>query len=92
MIAPVFSNVGQTVHLEGYADDFGNHIVAIEFSLDGGVTWAAHDTAVSDPGRSIHWTFAYRFDEPGTYQFMVRAVTEDGRRSPISASTTITVS
>lgn len=92
MIAPVFANVGQTVSLEGYADDYGNQVVAIEFSLDGGLTWTARDTSSSDPGRSIHWTFSYEFSEPGTYQFMARAVTQNGRRSPACASTTITVS
>lgn len=92
MIAPVYAQVGDTVTLQGYADDYGNHIVAMEFSLDGGQTWAAHDTSESDPGRSIHWTFSYTFDEPGAYSFMARAVTEDGRRTPIAASTTIHVS
>ena len=44
MIAPVYARVGQTITLEGYADDFGSHIVAIEFSLDGGTTWERHST------------------------------------------------
>lgn len=32
MIAPVQGRVGQPVTFEGYADDYGNHIVALEFS------------------------------------------------------------
>ena len=48
MIAPVQGRVGQTVTLEGYADDFGNQIDAIEVSLDGGRSWASFSTAESN--------------------------------------------
>lgn len=91
MIAPIYAHAGQTVTLEGYADDYGNHIVTMEFSLDGGQTWAAHDTSASNPDLSVHWTFSYTPEEPGTYAFLARAITEDGRRSPVAASTTIYV-
>lgn len=86
MIAPQYCKVGQTMTFEGYADDFGNHIVAVEFSLDDGASWASFDTSASDPGKSVHWTYAYTPQAPGTYQLFVRSVTEDGRRSPMAAS------
>lgn len=47
MIAPVQGKVGQPVTFEGYADDYGSHIVALEFSLDGGTTWARQDVSAS---------------------------------------------
>ena len=92
MIAPVYARVGQTITLEGYADDFGLHIVAIEFSLDGGTTWERHSTEASTPDRSVHWTFQWTPEEEGAYPLKVRSVTEDGRVSPEAAAADIVVS
>lgn len=87
MIAPVQGKVGTAITLEGYADDYGNKIVAMEFSLDGGTTWVSHSTEESNPDLMVHWTFTYTPEEPGVYQFKVRAVTHDGRKSPQAAVT-----
>lgn len=87
MIAPVRGKVGQTVTLEGYADDYGNHIVAVEVSLDGGETWTSFSTAESSPDNMIHWTYSYTPRRAGIYQVSVRSVTEDGRKSPVCATT-----
>ena len=72
MIAPVQGKVGQPVTFEGYADDYGSHIVALEFSLDGGTTWARQDVSASDPNLMVHWTYAYTPQQEGIYQLKVR--------------------
>lgn len=82
MIPSVQATVGQPITLEGYADDFGNQIVAVEFSLDGGATWAAQDVSASDPNLSVHWTYSFAPEEPGAYKLLVRSVAADGRTSP----------
>lgn len=85
MIAPVQGKVGQPATFEGYADDYGNHIVALEFSLDGGKTWTRQDTRASNPDLMIHWTYTYTPQREGVYQLKVRSVAEDGRTSPLAA-------
>lgn len=92
MIVPVQGKVGQTVTLEGYADDFGSHIVAVEFTLDGGTSWVSHSTEKSSPDLMVHWTFSWKPEEAGIYQLKVRSVTEDGRRSPEAAVTELYIS
>ena len=92
MIAPIYATVGQAVTLEGYADDFGSHIIAVEFSLDGGLSWTRHSTEESTPDRSVHWTFRWTPEEAGTFPFRVRPVTEDNRVSPEAAAVDIVVS
>lgn len=92
MIAPVYARVGEPFTIEGYADDYGGQIDRIEFSLDGGLSWAAHDVSASDPGLSVHWTFTYTPTEPGTLSFAARAVAADGRRTPVAACADVHVS
>ena len=92
MIPSVQGSVGQTVTLEGYADDFGNQIVAVEFSLDGGLSWASQDVSASDPNLSVHWTYSFTPQEAGVYKLQVRSITEDGRKSPEPAFVDIYVS
>lgn len=87
MIAPVYGRVGQTVTIEGYADDFGNQVEAVEVSLDGGASWASFSTSTSDADRMVHWTYSYTPRQAGVYQVSVRSVTSDGRRSPVCATT-----
>ena len=91
MIAPILGKVGQAVRFEGYADDYGNQIVALEFSLDGGKTWAVQDTSSSNEDLMISWSYTYVPQKPGIYQLKVRSVTEDGRKSPLSAVTELHV-
>lgn len=91
MIAPKQCKVGQTVTFEGYADDYGRHIVAVEFTFDDWKTVARYDTSESNPDLMIHWTYAYTPTQPGIYQLKVRSVTEDGRVSPIAAEATLYV-
>ena len=85
MISARQCSVGQTVTFEGYADDYGNHVVAVEVTLDDGATWASFDTSASIPGLAVHWTYAFTPRAAGTYRLRARSVTEDGRRSPIAA-------
>ena len=91
MIPPVQACVGKPVTLEGYADDFGNHIAAIEFSLDGGETWAREDTAPSNAALSLHWTYQFTPKQEGEMLVLVRSVTDDGRKSPEPASVRVLV-
>lgn len=85
MIAPIIGKVGHAVTFEGYADDYGTQIVAIEFTLDDGATWASQDVSASDPNKSVHWTYTFTPTQPGIHQLRVRSVTVDGRKSPIAA-------
>ena len=91
MIPPKLCKVGQTITFAGYADDYGRHIVAVEFTFDDWKTYATYDTSASDPNLMVHWTYAYTPKQPGTYQLKVRSVTEDGRKSPIAAEATLIV-
>lgn len=87
MIAPSVYELGQTITFNGYADDYGTHIVAVEFSLDGGESWSRCDTSSSNGNLAVQWSFQYEPKTPGRYRFMVRSVTEDGRVSPMAATT-----
>lgn len=81
--------VGQSVTFEGYADDLGDPIAALEFSLDGGETWTRYDVnATTD--RWVHWSFSYVPESEGTYELTVRAITSAGTVSPLAATTVFT--
>ena len=81
MIAPPTCKLGDTLVFEGYADDYGEHIAAVEFSLDGGTSWTAFDTGNSAPDLMVRWTYSYEPTKSGRYQLKVRSVSDDGRRS-----------
>ena len=85
MIAPPTCKLGDTLVFEGYADDYGEHIAAVEFSLDGGTSWTAFDTGHSAPDLMVRWTYSYEPTKSGRYQLKVRSVSDDGRRSPQAA-------
>lgn len=70
--------VGDQIGFEGYADDFDVPIAAVEFSMDGGETWATGSAWV-------YWRFDYLADAPGTYRLNVRAVTAEGRVSALAS-------
>ena len=68
---------GQPYEFTGWADAFGDHITAIEISLDNGATWTTYDVSASDSTKWVYWHFTYT-PEPGSYVIAVRAITEDG--------------
>ncbi len=68
MVPPIYAKVGQTVTYEGYADDYGRHITALEFTFDDWQTWVSHDTSSSDPDLMVHWTYSYTPQQPGVYE------------------------
>lgn len=78
--------VGDLIAFEGYADDCGTQVVAVEFSLDGGETWTSFDTSASNTEDWVYWHFDYVTENPGIYKLDVRAVTEDGTVSPLASS------
>ena len=84
-------NVGDLVAFEGYADDYGKPIAAVEFSMDAGKTWSTFDTTNSNPEDWIYWHFEYEATTPGTYKLEVRARTAEGTVSPLASSVIFTV-
>lgn len=83
--------VGDMVSFEGYADDCGTQVVAVEFSLDNGATWTSFDTTSSDTESWVYWHFDYVTEQAGTFKLDVRAVTEDGTVSPLASSVVFVV-
>lgn len=83
--------VGDQINIEGYADDCGKAIRAIEFSMDGGETWTAHETANATGDAWVYWHFGYTAEAAGTFKLDVRAVAEDGTVSPLASSVVFTV-
>lgn len=84
--------VGNAMRFEGWADDFDKRIVAVEFSLDGGISWKRHPTLGTDAVRWVWWTFDWTPEEPGAYTMLVRSVNEDGDTSPHPAEHAFVVS
>ena len=83
--------VGKTMTFEGYADDFNDAIVAVEFSMDGGTTWTAYETPKATTDRWVYWHFGYTPTEAGTYKMTVRARTASGKTSPMAANVVFNV-
>jgi len=83
--------VGGAITFEGYADDYDKAVVAVEFSLDGGKTWATYRTRGADSEKWVYWYFTYTPRAAGTYELSVRAVTENGTVSPLSSILRFTV-
>ena len=82
---------GAEIIFEGYADDLGTPIAAVEFSLDGGANWSAYETAGATTDKWVYWNFTYTAESAGTYKLDVRARTADGTVSPLAASVVFTV-
>ncbi len=83
--------LGDEIAFEGFADDCGDAIAAVEFSLDGGVTWTAYETSNASPERWVYWNFSYTPEVAGTYKLDVRARTQCGTVSPLAATLVFTV-
>ena len=83
--------VGDQINVEGYADDCGKAIKAIEFSMDGGETWTTYQTANATADKWVYWNFSYAPEAAGTYQLTVRAKTESGNVSPLAANVVFNV-
>lgn len=78
--------LGDEISFEGYADDCGDAIVAVEFSLDGGETWTAYETKGATKDRWVYWNFAFTPKDQGSYKLSVRAKTASGNVSPLAAN------
>lgn len=83
--------VGDQIIFEGYADDCGAAIAAVEFSLDGGETWTPCETKDATSERWVYWSFGYTTQAPGLYKMDVRARTAEGLVSPLASSVVFTV-
>ena len=83
--------VNETITFEGYSDDCGDAIAAIEFSLDGGETWTTYETANATADKWVYWHFSYTPEAAGTYQLTVRARTQSGNVSPMAANVVFNV-
>lgn len=83
--------VGDKISFEGYADDCGTAIAAVEFSMDGGETWTTCPTQGANSRMWVYWSFEFLAQEPGTYKLEARAVTEEGLVSPLASSVIFTV-
>ena len=82
---------GQMIDFEGYADDNGSPVAAVEFSMDGGENWSAFETEETTADRWVRWNFAYEAKKPGNYRLDVRARTADGAVSPLASTVFFTV-
>lgn len=82
---------GQPVTFEGYADDFGTPITAIEFSMDNGATWTTCETKDATADKWVYWYFTHTPETAGTYKLSVRAVAADGTISPLASSLVFSV-
>lgn len=82
---------GQEICFEGYADDNGSPIAAVEFSMDGGETWTAYATENTTTDRWVYWHFSYIAEQPGTYALSVRARTAEGAVSKLLSTVEFTV-
>ena len=84
-------SVGDRIVFEGYADDNGKAITAVEFSMDNGATWTTCETKGATADRWVYWYFGYDCEAAGSYKLDVRAIAEDGTVSPMAASVAFTV-
>ena len=78
--------LGDEITFEGYADDCGSPIAAIEFSLDGGKNWDVHETLETTAEKWIYWNYSFVPQSAGNYQISVRARTLDDKVSPLYAN------
>lgn len=77
--------VGDEIAFEGYADDCGDAIAAVEFSLDGSATWISCPVEAAAE-KWVYWHFGYTAGTAGSYQLSVRARTVSGNVSSRAAT------
>lgn len=82
MIGTVIGVVGKPVAIEGYAQDFGASVAAMQFSCDEGSTWTTYATPGADRDCNVNWSFRFTPPQAGFYRLLVRAVCADGRVTP----------
>ena len=85
-------HVGDRIGFEGYADDLGSPIRAVEFSMDGGKTWTTYETRDTTAEKWVYWRFEFDAAQAGSFRLNVRARTADGTVSPLAASVDFRVS
>lgn len=78
--------VGEPIEFTGYADDFAHGISAVQFTLDGGVTWSTYPTEGARAEAGVNWSFSYTPQRPGTYLLRARSVDGDGVPSQLIAN------
>ncbi|MDO4549298.1 MAG: molybdopterin-dependent oxidoreductase [Clostridia bacterium] len=84
-------DIGTQMTFEGYADDCGQAIAAVEFSMDGGVTWTSCSTQGASSSRWVYWNFSWIPDTVGVYKLEARARCADGSVSPLAANVVFSV-
>lgn len=72
---------GEPYEFAGYATAYDETIAAIEFSMDGGITWTSFEVSDVTNERWVNWRFAYTPEADAAYVLSVRAVTDTGRVS-----------
>lgn len=72
--------VGNPLHLEGFADAFNEPITLMEFSLDKGKTWTEMEVVNADTERWVYWRLDYTPQEAGSHLLTIRttSLAEDG--------------
>lgn len=91
MIGTVRGEAGRPVTVEGYAQDFGFPVAAVQFSCDDGGTWTTYDTPDAADDRNVNWAFTFTPPRSGRYDLLVRAVSADGRATPQPARVAVDV-
>ncbi|MEG0460461.1 sulfite oxidase [Gordonibacter sp.] len=91
MIGTLVGTAGRALTVEGYAQDFGTPIKAVQFSCDDGDTWASYPTPQAEADRNVNWSFSFTPPHAGHYDLLVRAVCKDGKTTPEPARVAIDV-
>ncbi|MEG0374300.1 MAG: oxidoreductase, partial [Raoultibacter sp.] len=70
---------GKPYTFSGYAASWDENIAAVEFSMDGGVTWTTCPTPGVKKDQWVIWNFTYTPEVDSGYVLDIRSVTEGGR-------------
>ncbi|MCI8425390.1 MAG: hypothetical protein HFJ72_07020 [Adlercreutzia sp.] len=82
MIGTIYGEINKPVTIKGVTGDYGNKVVAVEFSLDAGLHWTRYETGVTDSVANVYWSFDYVPPKAGSYHMLIRSVNEHGQVSP----------